>query len=263
MNPILLATLIVAAIGLVAGLGLSAASILMSVKTDETVTRLRDELPGANCGACGYSGCDGYAEALAKGEAKPGLCAPGGESVNSKLGEILGVEVENARPTAAVVLCNGTHDNVGEKMFYNGVGTCLAANMQYSGPSACSFGCLGYGDCMRACMFGAIKIKNGRAYVDKTKCTACGACVKACPKGIIAMMPADLKEVVICCSKDKGAVTRKICTAGCIGCMKCVRVCEYDAVRVENNLARIDPDKCTACGKCYEACPVGCIHIGG
>ena len=118
MNPILLATLIVAAIGLVAGLGLSAASILMSVKTDETVTKLRDELPGANCGACGYSGCDGYAEALAKGEAKPGLCAPGGESVNSKLGEILGVEVENARPTAAVVLCNGTHDNVGEKMFY-------------------------------------------------------------------------------------------------------------------------------------------------
>jgi Na+-translocating ferredoxin:NAD+ oxidoreductase RNF subunit RnfB len=261
MNPILLATIIVGVIGLIAGLGLSISSVVFAVKTDERIEKLREEMPGANCGACGYSGCDGYAEALAKGECKPGLCAPGGVEVNEKLGEILGVGVTMASPLKAVVLCNGTSDKVYKKSLYAGVETCKAANMFFAGDLACSYGCLGYGDCMRACMYGAIEVKNGRAVVDKNKCTACSACVRACPKNIIKLLPADIKEVVVCCNKDKGAKTHRVCEVGCIACMKCVKSCEFDAVKVENNLAVIDHDKCTACGECVKNCPVNCIVI--
>ncbi len=261
MSPIILAVIVVASIGLIAGLGLSICSVIMAVKSDETVEALRNELPGANCGACGYSGCDGYAEALAKGESKPGLCTPGGTEVNNKLGEILGISVEMTEPKVAKVLCNGTLHNTSNKMFYTGVETCKAANMLYSGTSACAFGCLGFGDCQRACMFDAITVKDGLAYVDKSKCTACSACVKACPKGIISLLPASEKATVLCCNKDKGAVAKKVCDAACIGCGKCARVCEFGAVTVENNLARIDPEKCTLCGACVESCPTKCIHV--
>ena len=261
MNPIVIAVIVVGAIGLIAGLGLSVCSILMAVKTDENVEKLRALLPGANCGACGYSGCDGYAEALAKGEAKPGACAPGGEAMNRELGEILGVSVQMAEPKAAFVLCNGTKSNVGNKMFYQGIETCKAANMLYAGTSDCNFGCLGLGDCERACPYNAITVKNGVAVVDRDVCTACSICVNTCPKGIIALLPLKEKAVVMCSNKDKGAVARKVCQVACIACGKCARTCEYGAITVENNLARIDPDKCCACGKCVEACPTGCIKM--
>ena len=262
MNPIIFAVIIVGGIGLVAGLGLSIASIFMAVKKDEKVEALRAELPGANCGACGYSGCDGYAEALAKGETKPGLCAPGGIDCNNKLGEILGVSVEMAEPRVATVKCNGTCDHVNNKMHYIGVSTCKAANMMYSGNSACNFGCLGFGDCEKACKYGAINIENGKACVDVEKCTACTACATVCPKSIIEMMPKDKAYAkVLCSNRDKGAVARKVCEVACIGCGKCVKACEFDAIVVENNLARIDPAKCTACGECVSACPMHCITL--
>ncbi len=262
MNNILIAVIIVSAIGLIAGLVLSIASVLMAVKTDEKVEKLRAELPGANCGACGYSGCDGYAEALAKGEAKPGACAPGGLEMNAKLGEILGASVEMAEPMVAVVKCNGTCDHVGNKMHYTGVSTCKAANMMYGGTLACSFGCLGFGDCEKACQYDAIKVVNGKATVDRSKCTACTACTRMCPKSIIEMMPREkVFAKVVCSNKDKGAVARKVCEVACIGCMKCVKVCPVDAITVENNLARIDPAKCIACGKCVEVCPAKCIVL--
>ncbi len=262
MNPILLAVIIVGGIGLVAGIGLSVASIVMAVETDETVEALRAELPGANCGACGYSGCDGYAEALAKGEAKAGLCAPGGSECNNRLGEILGVSVEMEEPKVATVKCNGTCDRVDSKLRYVGVSTCKGANMMYAGNSACNFGCLGFGDCQSACRYGAISIENGKATVDPEKCTACTACVVACPKSIIEMMPRSKAFArVLCSNKDKGAVSRRLCEVACIGCGKCQKVCSYDAVAVENNLARIDPARCTACGECVSACPMNCITL--
>lgn len=262
MNTIVLACIIVAGIGLIAGLGLSISSILMAVKSDETIEKLRAELPGANCGACGYSGCDGYAEALAKGEAKPGACAPGGAECNAKLGEILGVSVEQVEPKVAVVKCNGTCDHVGNKMHYTGVSTCKAANMLYGGTLSCSYGCLGFGDCQRACQYGAISVVNGKATVDKSKCTACTACATACPKSIIEMMPRDkVYAKVVCSNKDKGAVARKVCEVACIGCGKCVKSCEYGAIVLENNLARIDTEKCVACGACVENCPAKCITL--
>lgn len=258
---IILPVIILGIIGIIAGFGLALCSVLMAVKTDERVEAIRAELPGANCGACGYAGCDQYAEALVNGEAKPGVCAPGGKGVNDKIGEILGVEVEMARPVAATVVCNGSNEHVKEKMNYQGIATCKAANMLYGGPLACSYGCIGLGDCARVCVYGAIEIKNGRAYIDRSKCTACTACAIACPKGIIKMLPTDEVAVVVCSNCDKGAATRKVCDVGCIGCMKCVKVCPHDAVKVENNLARIDPDKCTACGECVRNCPVKCIDI--
>lgn len=260
MNPILFAVVVVGSIGLISGLVLAIASIVMAVKENETVTALREQLPGVNCGACGYSGCDGYAEALANGETKPGLCTPGGIEVNNRLGEILGVSVEMEKPKAAQVMCNGTCDNVENKMLYVGVQTCEAANTLYSGAKACSFACLGLGDCVKVCQYGAIKIQNGRAVIDKSKCTACGMCVKACPKGVIGLLPADVTEVVVCSNRDKGAVARKVCTVACIGCGKCIKVCPSGAVEVKDFLSRIDPEKCVDCGACVEACPTKCIQ---
>lgn len=259
MNSVLFAVLSVAVIGLIAGLVLSVASVVMAVKSDETVEKIRACLPGANCGACGFSGCDGYAEALAKGEAAPGLCAPGGAELNRKLGEMLGVETAETQPKTASVFCNGTCDRVGSKMHYHGIMSCAAASTLYSGPSDCTFGCIGLGDCVKACKFGAIKVRNGRAVVDTDKCTACTACVGVCPKGIIGMIPKKPQAKIACSNRDKGAVTRKLCTVGCIGCGKCVKTCEVGAITLENNLAEIAPDKCIACGKCIEVCPVGCI----
>lgn len=261
MYDVLFAVGIVAAIGFIAGLGLSVCSVIMAVKSDEKVEALRAELPGANCGACGYSGCDGYAEALAKGEAKPGACAPGGADVNEKLGAILGVSVEMAEPKAAYVLCGGDCHKTDSKMFYNGIKTCKAANMLYSGPGKCSYGCIGYGDCAAACQYGAVSVKNGKATVDRSLCTACGACVKACPKGIIELLPVKTAATVQCSNKDKGAAARKVCSVSCIGCGICAKNCEFGAITVENNLARIDPEKCTGCGKCVEKCPQNCIVI--
>ncbi len=261
MNAIILATVIVGALGLIFGIILSVCSIIMHVDTDETVEKLRAEMPGANCGACGYSGCDGYAEALFKGEAKPGLCAPGGQEVNDRLGEILGVKVEMADPKCAVVLCNGSCDHVTNKMHYVGVETCKAANTLYAGTLECNYGCIGLGDCFKVCQYGAISIVDGKAVVDRSKCTACSACVNTCPKGIIELLPKDIREVVSCSNKDKGAVARKVCEVACIACGKCVRTCQYDAIEVIDNVARINYDKCVRCGECVKACPTKCITL--
>ncbi len=256
---IVVAILIVGVIGLICGIGLSVASVIMNVPVDETVSKLREELPGANCGACGYSGCDGYAEALAEGTAKPGLCSPGGESVNLKLSEILGVASEVLDKKVAFVKCNGNNNNTSKKYEYFGVQSCAAANMLYGGDGNCTFGCLGYGDCVKNCMFYAISVIDGLAKVNKELCTACGKCCEVCPKGIIELVPISKTFGVQCSNTDKGAVTRKVCKEGCVGCMKCQKNCEFDAITVENNLAKIDYSKCTGCGKCAENCPTNAI----
>lgn len=255
---LLLPILIVGAIGLIAGVGLSIASVLMHVPTDETEQKIRAALPGANCGACGFSGCDGYAAAIAKGEAPPDRCAPGGAETATALSEILGVEVV-AEQKHAAVLCGGDCDAVGTKLIYHGVQTCAAANQLYRGPSDCGYGCIGLGDCVRECEYDAISVKNGVAVVDPANCTGCERCVKACPKGIIALKPAQSHPVVRCSNPQKGAVVRKICQKGCIGCMKCAKVCPTGAASVKNFLASIDPALCTNCGACVEACPQHCI----
>lgn len=257
---ILLAIGIVAVIGLIAGLGLSSASAALAVPTDEKVESLRAALPGANCGACGFSGCDGYAAALAEGKADPNRCAPGGPDTAAALAGLLGVEAGPMKKKVAMNLCNGSCDHVSQKFDYQGTPSCAAASMFFAGTSSCPYGCLGFGDCVKVCEYDAIEVRDGLARINPLRCTACGRCIKTCPKGILSLLPADLEFLVRCSNKDRGAKTRKQCDVGCIGCMKCTRVCPTGAIKVEENLARIDPDTCISCGACAEVCPVKCIH---
>ncbi len=262
MNPILIAAIVVAAIGTVCGVMLVLASKFFAVKEDERYGKLRECLPGANCGACGYAGCDGYAKALNEEEGiKTNLCIPGADGVSRQLSEILGVEFEDVIEQVAVIHCYGDCQHTSKKMDYFGIETCAAAKSMYGGAGKCSFGCIGFGDCVKVCPRGAICIENGIAHVDTRKCIGCGLCAKACPRGLIELI-ADVEKVIVTCSNtEKGAVARKKCANACIGCKLCEKNCPAGAIRVENNLARIDYAKCENCDTCAKNCPVGCIFV--
>lgn len=261
MSEILFPVLVVSGIGLAAGLILSIASSIMSVKKNEKLDLILNILPGANCGACGFSGCEGYAKALSEGTCKPGLCTPGGKSTADKISEILGIASVNSEKKVALVHCSGSIDNTSKKMEYNGIKSCTAASSLFGGDSSCQFGCLGLGDCIKACKYGAIDICSGVSLVDYNKCVGCGACVKACPKNLINLVPAKQQAVVRCSNLDKGAQTIKVCSSGCIGCMRCAKTCKFGAITVENSLAKVDPKKCTGCGNCVKVCKPGCISL--
>ena len=262
MHPIVFAILLVAGVGLVAGLGLAIASALMAVPVDEKTEAVRACLPGANCGACGFSGCDGYADAVATGKTdNTSLCAPGGADVAKQIAEITGLAVSDSVPMTALVHCRGTCEASKDKLEYAGIESCRMAVQVFGGPKACSYGCVGFGDCLRECPFDAISMRDGVAYVDPDKCHACKKCVAICPKHLISLVPKHSgKPAVLCKNHDKGAVTRKACDNGCIGCMKCVKNCDVGAVSVTKFCAEIDPEKCVGCGKCAEGCPVKCIQ---
>lgn len=242
---------------------LTLADAFFGVKEDETATAIRDCLPGANCGACGYSGCDGYARALAeKTVEKTNLCVPGGDNVAKDIAAILGVEAEDVVERVAYVACNGTCNAVEVKYEYQGEKSCYLANVAYSGNKSCIYACLGYGDCAVVCPQNAITVENGVARVNSRKCIGCGICVRACPNSIIHLIRDTSRVVVECSNHDKGAQTRQYCSNGCIGCMKCQKVCPNGAITVTNNLAQIDYSLCTGCGECVKVCPVHCIHEG-
>lgn len=264
MNPIVLAVLIVAILGLVLGLVLAIASIVMAVPVDEKAVAIEEVLAGANCGACGYSGCAGYAAALAAGECEDTtLCSPGGSACAKAVAEIMGVAAGDSTPMTAVVLCHGTEANAGNIMDYHGDMSCKTAAQLFGGGKACSYGCLGLGDCEAACPFDAIHVgENGLAEVDSEKCRACKICINVCPKGVIDLAPLYQHEAVVYCQNhNKGGETRKMCKVGCIGCMKCQKTCQHDAIHVTNFKASVDYGKCVGCGDCATACPVGCIDM--
>ncbi len=263
MLDILIPVLILLGIGLVCAVILTLANTFFGVKEDETAVAIRDCLPGANCGACGYSGCDGYAKALAeKSTDKTNLCIPGGADTAKEIAAILGVEAGEVASQVAYVACNGTCDVVAKRHDYQGQKSCRTASMTYGGDKLCSFACLGYGDCAVVCPQDAITVENGVAHVDPQKCIGCGICVRECPNGIIHLINDTTRVVVECSNKDKGAVTRKVCSNGCIGCMKCQKTCPHGAITVKDNLATIDYSLCTGCAACVEVCPVHCIHEG-
>ena len=263
MNPILLAVIIVAGIGILAGAELAVLSKIMAVPVDEKAAALEEVLPGANCGACGFSGCSGYAAALSSGETKnTGLCAPGGNEVSAKVAEIMGLAAGNIEPMTALVFCKGNNENAYKKMIYSGVQSCKMATQLFGGEKACNYGCLGLGDCARECPYSAIMLCDGVAVVNPALCRACKRCVNVCPKHIIGLVPkSQLNAAVLCKNHDKGALTRKECKAGCIGCTKCVKACPNEAITMDNNVAVVDPAKCTACGACAEGCPTGAIEL--
>lgn len=263
MNSIITAVIIVAAIGLILGLGLAVASVVFAVPVNEKTEKIRECLPGANCGACGYSGCDGYANALSEGQTdKTNLCAPGGNDAAKAIAEVLGVAAQSVKPSVAVVLCQGSNQNVGTKLDYKGVESCKMAAQLFGGPKDCVYGCLGFGDCVKKCPYEAIFICDGVARINPDRCRACKMCINTCPRNLIELLPLETAQAgVFCKNRDKGAKTRKQCKTGCIGCMKCVKACESGAVTVANNVAHVDYEKCIGCGKCAEDCPVGAINL--
>lgn len=258
---ILIATLAVALIGLVIGVALVYAGKKFYVETDERETAVRDALPGNNCGACGYPGCDGMAAAIVKGEALVNACPVNTAENVEKIGEIMGVEVEAGTKKVAFVKCAGDCESTANKCNYVGISDCRAAVLAGISIWECDYGCLGYGSCVQACTFDAIHVHNGVAVVDADKCAGCGACVKACPKNLIELIPADKTVAVACSNQDKGPEVKKVCTAGCIGCRLCTKQCEEEAITVDGFLAHIDYDKCVGCGKCAEKCPSGIIRM--
>lgn len=260
MTEILLAVAVLLGTALLAAVILAVASYYMGIKADETVKNLREQLPGANCGACGYTGCDAYAEALAGKTVKTNLCVPGGSSVAARLAELLGTDAESVDVPVAFVKCGGDNTARVKVAELDGVGSCKASCLICGGPFACKYGCLGCGDCADACPVSAICIKDGVARVIPDKCIGCGVCIKTCPKNIIEFIPREAVAVIACSSHDAGAKTRKACKNGCIACRKCEKTCPVGAISIVNDLAVIDREKCIDCGACTEVCPVGCIE---
>ena len=261
MNEILMAALVVGGIGALCAVMLIAASKFFAVEENETVTKLRECLPGANCGACGYAGCEGYAKALAEGGVKTNLCIPGGDGVAKQIADVLGVEAEDVIEQVAVIHCYGDCDHTSKKMQYEGIASCAAAKTLYGGAGLCSFGCIGLGDCVSVCPQEAICIEKGIAHINARVCVGCGLCAKTCPRGIIELM-ADVKRVLVTChNQEKGAVARKECSNACMGCKKCEKSCPTGAITVVDNLARINYELCKNCDTCASVCPVGCILV--
>ena len=262
---ILIPVLVLVVVALACGILLTVSSVFFGVKEDERAAAIRECLPGANCGACGYSGCDGYAAALSSGKTtETTLCVPGGDATSREIAAIMGLEAGDVVERVAYVACNGACAPEDRKYEYSGPKTCVAANMSFSGDRHCTFACLGYGDCVAVCPRDAICINPEKniAEIDPRKCIGCGLCVKTCPNGIIHLIKDTSRVVVKCNSNSKGAEVRKVCKNGCIGCGKCQKACPNGAIKVENNLATINYELCTGCGACYEACPVRCIHLG-
>ncbi|MBO4212630.1 MAG: RnfABCDGE type electron transport complex subunit B [Clostridia bacterium] len=251
--PILIAVGVVVAIGVVVGILLGVLAEKFKVKTDERGPLVRECLAGANCGACGFAGCDAYAAAIVAGTAKPSLC-PAAD--NKRIGEIMGVDAKAAPKNVAFVRCSGTCRKTNANYNYLDVHDCRIAYLAPGhGSKKCAFGCCGFGSCAKVCPFDAIRIVDDLAVVDETKCTACGTCITACPNHLIEIIPADAKYVVRCSSRSRGKDVRDACADGCIGCGMCMRICEHGAITVTGNLARIDQEKCVGCGKCAEKCP--------
>ena len=263
MISILIPIGLLVGVALLCGIVLTLTNKYFGVKEDEKAVAIRDCLPGANCGACGFSGCDGYAKALSNGTASANnLCVPGGDKTAREIASVLGVEAGEVVEKVAFVACNGTCSAVERKYNYVGPKSCAAANLSYNGDKACPSACLGYGDCAKVCPQNAIYIEGDLAHIDPKKCIGCGICVRTCPNNIIRLIDDTSKVAVKCSNHEKGAITRKSCSNGCIGCMKCEKTCPSGAIKVVNNLATIDYSLCTGCGECAKVCPVHCIHEG-
>jgi len=256
---IVTATLVVGVIGLLIGIALVAAGKKFYVAVDERVSEVREQLPGNNCGACGYAGCDAVAAAIVAGEAPVNACPVCSAGAVEGIGKIMGVQASAAARRVAFVRCSGDCGKSPVKVEYVGIQDCRSAALAGLNARSCVYGCLGFGSCVAACNYDAIHVRDGLAWVNQTKCVGCGMCAAACPKNLIEIIPVGDSRAVRCSSRDKGPGVRKVCTAGCIGCGICARQCDAGAVTVVNNLAHIDPEKCTGCGKCAEKCPAKVI----
>jgi Na+-translocating ferredoxin:NAD+ oxidoreductase RNF subunit RnfB len=259
--PILYAVLAMAGLGMVMSAVLGLAAKIFYVYVDPRVDQIADTLPGANCGGCGYAGCNDFAEAVVEGGATPGQCVACGKESIKTICSILGVSAEEKERKVARIFCRGTHQSASREFSYRGIADCRAAELVSGGEKSCQYGCLGLGTCVENCPFGAMAMgEDGLPIVFEDLCTACGQCAKICPRDIPRLVPASQPVVVFCGSHESGKVVKELCSAGCIGCGKCKKVCPEGAISINKFLAVVDPEKCTGCGLCLEECPTGIIR---
>jgi electron transport complex protein RnfB len=246
-------------LSLIFGIILAIAFKRLVVQVSKQEQMIREALPSANCGACGFPGCDAYAHALVekKGEVPLDLCTVGGAETIRKIGEIMGIEVEVSEPMVCVLRCRGGRENAVEKFEYIGPGDCRSNYILLGGNKACEWGCLGGGHCETVCPFDAIKMGPNRLpIINKEQCTACGICVKECPRHVLELIPRTQLIYLACKTLDKGKVVKNVCKVGCIGCTLCVKSCPYEgAIQMDGNLPKMDFKKCVSCGICYNKCP--------
>jgi Na+-translocating ferredoxin:NAD+ oxidoreductase subunit B len=266
MSDVVITTVItLSSVGIVAAVILFFVAQKFKVYEDPRIDEVEESLPGANCGGCGYAGCRNFAEAIVKADDFGDLfCPVGGNETMQVAAKILGREAVEKDPRVAVVRCAGDCGARPRTNTFDGASTCAISSALYGGDTGCHYGCLGLGDCEKACTFDAIHInpKTLLPEVIDDKCTACGACVTACPKNIIELRKKNKKDrkiFVSCVNQDKGALAKKNCSVACIGCGKCFKVCPHEAITMNNNLAFIDSDKCKLCRKCVEGCPTNAI----
>ena len=259
MQIILLTTLVIVLIGIIVGVSLVYAGKKFHVDVDEREAAVRECLPGNNCGACGFAGCDAMAAAIVAGDAPVNGCPVGGAPVAEKIGGIMGKDAQVLERQVAFVRCKGSCEVTHNQGNYIGIQDCRSAVFSGVNVTDCSYGCLGFGSCAAVCQQDAIHVVNGVAVVDRAKCVGCGLCVKACPRGLIELVPESKHVSVQCSNQDKGPIVKKVCSAGCIGCGMCQRQCEYDAIHVADNLASVTYENCVQCGKCAEKCPAKVI----
>ncbi len=261
MNSILTAVIAFGTIGLAVGIILSIAAKVFQVKTDPKIAEISDNLPGANCGGCGYAGCGACAEAIVKGEASVNACPSLSAEALDIIASIMGTQATKGEKMVACVMCSGVSDAAPKKYEFDGTKSCYEINALNNGDKMCNFACLGYGDCVEVCKFNAISINDSLAVINKDICASCGMCVVTCPRNIIKMVPYEANHIVKCSSKDKGANMKAKCSIGCIGCGICAKNCQSEAITVKDNLAVIDDNKCIGCGVCAEKCPKKIIKL--
>ncbi|MDR3303878.1 MAG: RnfABCDGE type electron transport complex subunit B [Treponema sp.] len=264
MSIVLITALFALLLAFVIGVALGFFKEFFAVAEDPLVGKIRAELPGANCGACGFPGCDGYAAAVAKGDTATNCCTVGGATVAKAVSALLGVDAVALVPQIAVLACRGSREVAPVKGEYTGIPTCRGAKLSTGGTKLCAWGCLGYGDCVAICKFGALSMgANGLPRIDPTRCTGCKACVGECPQMLLQAIPENRAAPLPFCSNRNPvkAMVMKTCKSGCIKCELCVKNCPEHCITLDRGLPVIDAAKCTACGTCVSKCPTKVLSM--